>query len=580
MKHIALVVASGMMLLCGCVWPGRVDDNVITRYQRAMAERGPQNRTDEGLGLLRPADVTRPVLKTSRDEKTGKTRVLLSLQEAVTRALANSLDIRVVSFDPAISREEMVQAAAEFDYIVFGQLEYDVVDEQTLSLFGGGERFTREWKAGMRQKTVTGATWELAWTMTHTFDTSGFTTQQRTYDNRTVLSVTQPLLRDAWPEFNLAGVRIARLNRRISMQEFRRRVEEIITQVISAYWQLIQVRREWIIQKELLDRTIQTRDRIGKRRKVDATDVEFKQSQAAVETRRAGLIAAEKLIGDAQDRLSRLLSDSQLNMLGDCEILPTTEANSERVRLDETDQLVAALEFSPVLAQLRMAIAVADINVRVAKNQALPKLDLTASTTVQGLGGSAHEARENLETGDFVGYNIGVLLEYPIGNRQRVAEIRRQKLERLKAITDLQNTADQIALQVRERIRQVRASFEELLAQRRAVNASRDQLEALEATEELRRMTPEFLQVKLAAQETLAEAERSEVRALINYNIALAELAQATGTTLELHRVKIAMPAASNAGDRLAPSPGTTPNGARGPAQTAPVGRLGLRARE
>jgi len=559
MKHIALALASGMIFLSGCVWPGRVDDNVITRYQRAMAERGPQNRTHEGLGLLRPPGVTRPPLKTSRDEETGRTRVLLSLQEAVMRALANSLDIRVVSFDPAISREEMIQASAEFDYIVFGQLGYDVVDEQTLSFFGGGERFTREWKAGMRQKTVTGATWELAWTMTHTFDTSGFTTQQRTYENQTVLSLTQPLLRDAWPEFNLAGLRIARLNQRISMQEFRRRVEEIITRVISAYWQLIQVRREWVIQKQLLDRTIQTRDRIDKRRKVDATDVEFKQSQAAVETRRAGLIAAEKLIGDTQDTLSRLLSDSQLNVLGDREILPTTEANSERVRLDETDQLVTALEFSPVLAQLRMAIAVADINVRVAKNQALPKLDLTASTTVQGLGGAAHEARENMETGDFVGYNIGVLLEYPICNRQRVAEIRRQKLERLKAITNLQNTADQIALQVRERIRQVRASFAELLAQRRAVNAARDYLEALEATEQLRRMTPEFLLTKLAAQETLAEAERAEVRAATSYNIALAELAQVTGTILELHRVKVAMPAVSGSGDWLVESASKSP---------------------
>ncbi len=537
---------AGVGCLGGCLSPGGMDERLIGRYQRVMAERGKTGHANRGLaGIegLRPTRATQPPLKTVRDEQTGKSRIFLGLNEAVMRALANSLDIRVVSYDPEISRQEMVQAAAEFDYIIFGELLYEKVDQQVSSSFLAGDEFTRRWKAGLRQKTITGAQWELAWTFTKNFDVSAFAAMQRSYDNRIVLEVTQPLLRDAWPEFNLAALRIARLNHRVSMSDFRREVEQIVTDVISAYWLVIQARRDRMILQALLRRTIETRDRIDKRRAVDATDVEFKQSEAAVATRRAQLILSEKVVGDAQDRLTRLLADSQLNLLSDFEVVPTTPMTTERVQLDPTDQLLAALRYNPFLEQARLAIDIARVNIRVATNQALPRLDFSLTTTFQGLGPTAHQAGENFETGDFISYRFLFSLEYPIGNRERIAKLRLRKAERFKAIATLQNTADRVAVQVRAQIRLAGTAYEEMAATRQAVEASRDQLEALDATEELRRLTPEFLQVKLSAQETLSDAERALLRSEVSYNVALVELARVTGTVLELHRVKIAMPA-------------------------------------
>jgi outer membrane protein TolC len=345
------------------------------------------------------------------------------------------------------------------------------------------------------------------------------------------------------------------------MAEFRRQVEQTVTDVIGRYWAVVLARRERMIQQELLDRTIETRDRIDKRRLLDATEVEFMQSEAAVATRRAGLIRAGKLIIDAQDDLARLLADSQLNVLSDREIVPTTPPNVEPVRLDMTDQLITALRYNPILEQARKATAIAAINVTVAKSETLPRLDLRASTTFHGLAGSVHQAGENLETGDFIGHQIAIEAEYPIGNRQRIANLRAQRLGQLKAIATLQSIADQVAVQLRERIRQVETAYEEMKAQKLAVGASRNQLEALDATEQLRGLTPEFLQVKLNAQESLANAERAELRATIDYNVALVEVARAAGTVLELNRVRIAMPATpQDATDQHAPLPTSEPS--------------------
>ena len=62
----------------------------------------------------------------------------------------------------------------------------------------------------------------------------------------------------------------------------------------------------------------------------------------------------------------------------------------------------------------------------------------------------------------------------------------------------------------------------------------------------LDRLTPEFLLVKLQAQESLANAQMSHVRAITEFNIALVELAQAMGTVLELNQVEESLPGASD----------------------------------
>jgi outer membrane protein TolC len=111
----------------------------------------------------------------------------------------------------------------------------------------------------------------------------------------------------------------------------------------------------------------------------------------------------------------------------------------------------------------------------------------------------------------------------------------------------LHNIADQAAVQVKERLRKVETNLAEIQVQREVVEESRVFLEALGESEAVReRLTAEFLLVKLQAQETLAQAERAENSAVTQFNIALAELAQATGTVFELDRIEASLSALSS----------------------------------
>ena len=498
--------------------------------------------------------------------------IRLGLQDAIARALANNLDIRVISYDPAIAREDMVRAASVFDFVLFGGMSLAKDENRRATTFSGDTTRLRQWRMGIGQtreadgqehKTVTGATWSLEWAMDRTWDDSRFTQLRTRYEPTVVLQVTQPLLRGAWPEFNLAQLRIAGINSKISGEEFRARVEEVVTQVIVTYWTLCQARRDMVIQKELLRQTKRTFDRTLGRYALDATKTTIKQAEASVRIRQAALIRARKTIEDVQDSLARLLADAQINVLSKFEVLPTTPLVDEPVRIDATEQLLAALRNSPLLAQARLAIAAAKINIDVAKNQTLPSLNLTASAGVQGLGREIAESNDKLLTGDHASYSTGLLLDYPIGNRARLSDLRRRKIEHTQAIVVMQNAADQIAIAIYERVRQIGTTYEEMVAQRAAVEAARIQLQALDYAESLgtAELTPQFLQVKLQAQETLSNAQRAELQATVEYNNAIAELARTNGTVLELNRVKLAMPAVIEGrwpGDE-APAPAISP---------------------
>jgi outer membrane protein TolC len=56
-----------------------------------------------------------------------------------------------------------------------------------------------------------------------------------------------------------------------------------------------------------------------------------------------------------------------------------------------------------------------------------------------------------------------------------------------------------------------------------------------------KRLTPEFLLTVIQAQESLADSQRAEIKAVADYNIALSRLSQAAGTLMNLEPIKQGM---------------------------------------
>ena len=543
-----------MVPIAGCV-PDRVDDqSILASYQQTLSDQGPQQRADtEGQDALHPLDLLRPApeeiptdVEIVTDPNTGREIANLAIEQAIARALGNSPEIRVVSFDPSIAKQEITKAAAEFDVTAFGRLNFEEEDNPVNSIFQAGQSDIRVLESGIKQKSIPGSQWSMSYALTRSWDDLAGRTLPTRYEPILAFELRQPLLRDAWQEFNLAGVNIAKLNHQIALLGFRQKAEDVSTEVISAYWRLLQTRHDVEIQQGLLDRTLETLKKVEGRKEIDATDVQIKQTEASAKAREALLLQARKRVIDAQDALVRLMADPQMGMLDELEIVPATAPCMTTEKFEPSEILGLAMKKNSIVQQARVAITIADINIRVAKNQEMLRLDLVASARMQGLARGHGEANDRLLDGDYASYAVGLALEYPLGNRQREAELVRRRLERRKAISALQNIADQVAIQAKERIRMVETSHAEIQVQKDTAEAARIHLQALEDTEPVReKLTPEFLLVKLQAQGSLAEAQRAEIKAIVDFNISLAQLAQTTGTVLELHQVSASLPAIS-----------------------------------
>ena len=539
-----------MILITNCVSDKVNDQGFILDYQETLVERGPQERTSaEGLGQISPVPDSRlPGLKEIK-ETTGKTVIYLELESAVVRALASSPEITVLSFDPSIAKESIAVAVSEFDVTVFGQLEYDENDFLPNDIFRSGRTHSSLLETGIKQKGVTGAEWSLAYSLTRSYDESvprKFTTA---YEPTMTFELRQPLLRNAWPDINLAGVNISKLNYRIALAVFRRKAEDISTQVIALYWTLHQARRNVEIQQDLLEKTIKTLKKVRDRKDIDANLGNIKQAEASVKSREAVLFKDEKILSDVQDRLVRLLADHRMNLTDALEIIPTTAPDIEPAEIDQSELLNLALKNNPGVIRAKLELEVEEINVKIAKRQRMPLLDFVASAQLQGLSDAQGEASEMISGSDYTNYTIGLTLEFPLGNREKKASFRLRKLKYSKALSNLNNVLDQVAVEVRERIRFARTAHREIQVQKDAVNASRIHLQVLQDIEIIRKkLTPEFLLAKIQAQSSLAIAQKAEIKAIVDYNIALIGISQAVGTVLDMRSIQTELPLKSSGG--------------------------------
>ena len=194
----------------------------------------------------------------------------------------------------------------------------------------------------------------------------------------------------------------------------------------------------------------------------------------------------------------------------------------------------------PELQLALLQIKDASIRHRVADNSRLPELNLNASINFNGVSTrDAGNAYDSLEQDDFIDYLIGGQFEVPIGNRGPEAQYAQRRLERRQATIVYQEMAQEIVLEVKQALRDLLTSYQLMGSTRSSRLAAADNLRAIEVQEDAGvALTPEFLvDLKLRAQERLANAETQENRSLAAYNNALAALYQAMGTLLDRNHI-------------------------------------------
>lgn len=481
--------------------------------------------------------------------------VRLPIREVMQRAAANSHEVRVSGYDPAIAETRVVENRAHYDPIFFINSRIDKQNDRTPGTVipnPNGQQFSNititvennmiyTVESGVKQTLDSGGEIQLSYQLQQSDYSPPRYIRNNYWDDQLKLQLTQPLLRDFGYEVNWARITISRNDQRISLLDFRKTLEDNTNELEKDYWQLYEAQREVEIQEQLLQ---ETRDLavllweqviIGGK----ATYVEASQGAAAVRTREQILVRAKAHVQDISDDIKRRMSDPSFPVGGPDVILPADEPVAEAIQFDRQDQIETAMLNRLELGQQQIRIDSAQVAQQVALNGLLPKLDFVSSVTIQGLSGNVASALYDQFGHDHLVYQVGLQLEVPLGNREARAILRRAQLQRMQAVEAYRQIVDQVAEDVTTAVREVDTTWNELRAARDARFYQEAVLTGLNQRQAsgIQPLDPEFVQLKLDQQERLAESQRQEALALSNYNIALGRLEKAKGTILRYNNI-------------------------------------------
>jgi len=479
--------------------------------------------------------------------------VRISLQDAISRAVRNNLQVQAASVTPAITEQQIVAAEAAFDWVFFASGDVSTTDRPTTVPVVDGipvgsainQSRTYAYETGLRKPLTTGGTLSITQGLTVSNNQSpGIEFFPDPSRNATLqFTLDQPLLRDFGTDVNLTEVRLAQNAERDAIQELKATLLDIIAQTEEAYWNLYLSIQDLRIRARLLERGIETREVLRGRLDFDVRPAEFSDAVATVEARRGDVIRAQNNVRLRSDALKALINDPELTVGNELVLAPLDAPIDAPIEFSLLDTVTTALQQRPEIRQAILGIDDASIRQAFAENQELPLLDLALQATYQGLREDADEAYEDVGDGEFIDYLLSLTFQQPIGNRAAEAITRQRRLERLQSVLLYRLQVQNVVLDVKTSLRNVVTNYE-LIAQSRVSRlAATENLRTLLVEEEnTRALTPDFLDLKLGRQEALAAAELEEVRSLVDYNVSLASLYASMGASLDHNQIRFVVP--------------------------------------
>ncbi|HEX8088034.1 MAG TPA: TolC family protein [Blastocatellia bacterium] len=572
----------------------------IQKMRERQEEKGEIRKNDpierEKRNVPAPGDVTpAPSVQTQQTEtpagqnpitqpltlspEIGKQRVgviegqqqLLTLQDAIALSLQNNLDIEAFRQSVQIAQYNLFASRGVYDIVSGTELNYQSRTIPVASVFAGGDS-----SGSVSSKTLTynfntsqlvertGASWRVDFDNNRTTTSSTASTLTPQYNPSLSFSFTQPLMRNFRIDQNRRTIELLRQSLDLSDSQFRQRVIEIINLVQRAYWDLVFARRNEQIARESVELTRTQLE--NNQKQVEAgtiAPIDLRETEAALESRKGDVIFALQNITTAENVLKGLLSKDPNDKFWNSEIVPTDEPQFGQTTFSLEDATRLALRNRPELDQMRLQQEQNQVNVKFFKNQLKPQVDLVGFYTSTGLAGTPaltvdpitgqpiarqvgerfqgayFQSLKNLFGQDFKVYQVGVSVSIPWRNRTAEGNLGRTLAEGRQLDARQRQLVQTVQIDVRNALQNVEAARQRYEVARSARTASEAQL-AGEQEKFRAGLSTNFL--VLTRQTDLSVARGTEVRALTDYNKALADLQRVTGMTLVSNNVQVASP--------------------------------------
>jgi len=490
-------------------------------------QEGNKSLADQGKRVLERMDtIRRP------DQQVHPT-----LQDAIRRALETNYAIQIVRYNPAIETTRIVEAEAAFDALFFTNIAKNNIDRPSGNQLEATDidAFTSSY--GIRKVLPTGMSVRGSYDLGRTKSALSFQQINPQYTSNLVFEMRQPFLRGFGIDFNRSIIMLAKNDRLIGDQAFRRQVRDTLRQVEEFYWRLVFARRDVVISARLLGEYETIYDYLVARQAFDITPVQISATKANLEQSKAEFVRRRAAVFDAEDRLSAAMNSKDVDLADDIELIPDDVPPLHRFDVDRLAEVQTALDNRQEIKEQELRVANTEILVGRAKNGELPRFDLTFRSTTDGLGTNADSSFDELTRNKYIEYFIGVEFEMPIGNRGPRAAHQRSRLQYVQAVATLRRVFEEVILDVNLTTRAMSTAYDQIGPSFEAAEAREKEVDSIVARAE--RKDFNTLNSELSARQSRANARRAMILAMVEYNIAIIDLERAKGTLLNYNNVVI-----------------------------------------
>jgi len=478
-----------------------------------------------------PAASSRPTLR-------------LTVDEAVKMALDHNIDLAAERLDPQIGDARVAAATGAFRpaFTTGVQRNNQLQPPASFLIPAPTRNDAVTSRVGLDQKLPwLGTSYSLSWSTAHTNSNSFLNSYNPILESGLSVNVSQPLVRDMATDAARQQLATSRVDREIAGARLRETLVHTVAGVKSAYWNLVSAIANVEARQAALDLAREL-VRVN-RAKVDvgqSPPLDLVAAEAEVAADREQLIIAETSVRQGEDQLRTQIFDTSDPSVWTVKIDPIDPPPLGLASPDLDAAVANALRDRADLGRARKDIDNAQVGVKFTSNQRLPDVRLNASYLASGLGGTQvlrtggfpgaitgsggvtdfGSVLNQLITGRYSTWAVGLSVSYPIGQASEEANYARAKLEHVQSQGRLKSAESRAVQQVRDawwkidmnakRIETTRAARE--LAEQR-LDAERKRLDVGISTS--------FLVIQ--AQRDLAQARTSELSATLAYDLALVD---------------------------------------------------------
>ncbi len=486
------------------------------------------------------------VLSLAAQTDTNKTQSI-SLQQAIQMAVEHNLDVQVQRYVPMMDKYAIEGAYGVYDVFFNGSAK-DAYRSQPGS-FSNGIQSTSTTSDNQLYAAGIGGSgggnaatpWGMQYAITSTYEADSihkFAFGPPFHQDPTFAGITldQPLLKNMWVDQNRYNILTAKKNYQYDELGFRLQVMNVVSQTEQAYYELIYAFDKVKVEQQAMDLAQQLVTENKRRVEVGTmAPLDEKQSESQLASSKADLLAAQETLAGQQNTLKGLITD-KFRQWHDILLIPAEHLLPVPEMFDLQQSWERGLKMRPDLAQARVDMERHGLTVRYQRNQVFPQLDLTGSYGRSGLKGDMGGSLNDIRNENFPSYSYGLTLSIPLSNKSARNTYKSAKAANEQAALNYKKAEQAMLIQIENSIASAKNAFERI----RATREARDYAEqALEAEQKKLAVGKSTSFVVLQLQSALTTARSAEIRALADYNEALAQLSQNEGETLEKYHLSV-----------------------------------------